>query len=803
MQIAYNWLLDYLPQPVSVEELSEILTSIGLEVEAVEKSESIPGSLNGLVIGQVETCIPHPNADKLKITTVNIGSGASLPIVCGASNVAEGQKVVVATVGTTVHPTNGDSFLIKKAKIRGEVSEGMICAEDEIGLGESHEGIMVLPSDVVVGTLAKDYFKIPESDYTIHIGLTPNRSDGNSHIGVAKDVCAYMSHHKAAHWSVTYPETTIPENVIAGSLPVDIAVESPEACPRYAGLTISGVKIQQSPEWLTERLRTIGLRSINNIVDITNYVLHEYGQPLHAFDYDKITDHKIIVKHLQEGTKFITLDDKERTLRQADLMICDPEKALCIAGVFGGSGSSISEQTTNIFLESAYFDPKSIRRTSLHHGLRTDAATHFEKGVDIEMVLPALKRAAMLITTIAGGRISSSITDLYPKKIEAVKINVKYNYINSLCGKEYPAAAVDTILSALGFTILNKTSEFIEVEVPSNKPDVKQAADIAEEILRIDGLDNVAIPSRLNISLHRRPAPAARKWKESLAKYLTHAGLQEIVTNSITNSKYYPEAMPMVRMINSLSSELDVLRPEILESGLEVIAYNVNRKSQDLKLYEFGNIYRKEAVDKYNQSAKLALWITGNVREQNWQQPAQKSDIYYLKGLVQQLFLLCGIKKIQESEDNNIIEWKRGKQAIVKAYTVPSDKLKAFDIKQDVFYAEIDIQHFVEAAEGVAVRYSELPKYPSMRRDLALILDKNVPYSKVAAIAQAQKWEALKGYDLFDVFESEKIGNDKKSLALSFTFQLNDRTLTDEEVDAMMKQLISTYQKDLQATIRE
>ncbi len=802
MQIAYNWLLDYLPQPVSIEELSKILTGIGLEVEAVEKSESVPGGLAGLVIGKVETCAPHPNADKLKVTTVDIGNGTVLPIVCGAPNVAAGQKVVVAPVGTTVHPSKGEPFPIKKAKIRGEVSEGMICAEDEIGLGESHAGIMILPDDAVVGTLAKDYFNIGEADFTIHIGLTPNRSDGNSHIGVAKDVCAYLTHHKGEAAAVKYP--SVPENMqpVADGLPVTIDVQSAEACPRYAGIVIRGIKVQPSPEWLVKRLQTIGVRSINNVVDITNYVLHEYGQPLHAFDYDTIAQHKIVVRQAKEGEKFVTLDEKERTLRSEDLMICDAEQPMCIAGVFGGARSGVSEQTKNIFLESAYFNPRSIRRTSMHHGLRTDAATHFEKGVDIAMIIPALKRAAALIVEIAGGSIASEVYDVYPKPLKVQTITVQYNFINNLCGKKYAHEAVDHILKALGFTLLNKTADFIEVEVPSNKPDVKQPADIAEEVLRIDGLDNVEIPSRLNISLHRRPAPASRKWKEKIAAYLTAAGLQEIVTNSITNSKYYSEDTPLVKMINNLSSELDVMRPSMLESGLEVIAYNANRKAQDLKLYEFGNTYVQEAVGKYQQSERLAIWISGNSHDQHWQHGAQKSDLYYIKGIVAYIFELCGIKKIQETVAEDTIEWKRGKQSIAKVTSVASDKLKSFDIRQEVYFADIDVQALTEAAQSVTIKYTELPKYPSMKRDLALVLDKNVPYSKVEAIVKAQKWEALKQYDLFDVFESEKLGAGKKSLALSITFQLNERTLTDEEVDNMMKQLIASYQKDLQAIVR-
>ncbi len=803
MRIAYSWLSNYLPEPIPVDELSEILTGIGLEVEAVEKAESIPGSLEGLIIGEVLTCIPHPNADKLKITTVNVGSDTALPIVCGAPNVAAGQRVVVATVGTTVHPTNGEAFAIKKAKIRGEVSEGMICAEDEIGLGGSHAGIMVLPEDASIGMAAAAYFKIPAAEQAIEIGLTPNRSDAMSHIGVARDVCAFKQAHTGdvARWQLKMPEAAIP--AATANLPININVIAGEACPRYSGITIAGVTVAPSPDWLQQKLKAIGLRPINNIVDITNYVLHEYGQPLHAFDYDKIAGAAIHVKHLPEGTLFTTLDDKERKLRAEDLMICDSEKGLCIAGVMGGTQSGVSNATQNIFLESAWFQPRSIRRSSLHHGLRTDAATHFEKSADIALVLPALKRAAALILEIAGGAIASEVIDIYPVPLPERSIKVAFDYINKLCGKVYAAEIVTTILTAQGFVVKNKTATEIEVIVPTNKADVHQPADIAEEVLRIDGLNNVPIPSRLNISLQRRPAPTARKWKEKMAVYLTGAGLQEIVTNSITNSKYYPEHPQLVHMINNLSSELDVMRPHMLESGLEVVAYNANRKSQDLRLYEFGNIYLQESVGKYRQSAKLAIWITGNSTAQNWQQPTKKADIYNAKGIVAALLTVCGIKKYQESVTEQGMEWKRGKDVLASVTKIDAAKLKSFDIKQEVFYAEIDIENWVNAAEGTIIKYQELPKYPAMKRDLALVVDKAVPYAKVAGIAQTQKWEALKSYDLFDVFENEKIGADKKSLALSFTFQLNDRTLTDEEVDGMMKQLIAAYQKDLQAVIRE
>jgi phenylalanyl-tRNA synthetase beta chain len=803
MRIAYSWLNNYLPETIPVDQLSEILTNIGLEVEGIDKVESVKGSLEGLIIGEVLSCERHPNADKLSITTVNIGGEAILPIVCGAPNVAAGQRVVVATVGTTVYPTSGESFVIKKAKIRGEVSEGMICAEDEIGLGNSHAGIMVLPEDAPIGMPAAQYFKIAPAELVIEIGLTPNRSDAMSHIGVARDVCAYMQAHTGDRnkWQIKMP--VIEEVSHSHQLPITVNVVAAEACPRYCGVSIKGVQIAPSPEWLQLKLKSIGLRPINNVVDITNYVLHEYGQPLHAFDYDKINNATIEVKHLPEGTLFTTLDDRERKLRAEDLMICDSQHGMCIAGVIGGTQSGVSNNTTNIFLESAWFNPRSIRRTSLYHGLRTDAATHFEKSVDIALVVPALKRAAALILEIAGGVIASDFIDIYPQPLPERCVTFTYEYINRICGKEYEPTSILTILTAQGFTIKSQTETTVEVGVPTNKADVHQPADIAEEVLRIHGLNNIDIPARLNISLQRRQPPTARRWKEKIASYLAGAGLQEIVTNSITNSKYYPNHTQLVRMINSLSSELDVMRPQMLESGLEVIAYNANRKLQDLRLFEFGNIYTQLAIGKYEQKSKLAIWLSGNLNQPHWQQQGKKVDIYLAKGIVSSLLQLCGIKKFQEQVQDQRIDWKRGKDVLATVLMVDAERLKAFDIRQEVYYIEIDVETWVSAAEGAQIKYQELPKFPAMKRDLAVVLDKSIPYAKVAAIAQSQKWDALRNYELFDVFENEKIGADKKSLALSFTFQLHDRTLTDEEVDGMMKTLIAAYQKDLNATIRE
>ncbi|MCD6012163.1 MAG: phenylalanine--tRNA ligase subunit beta [Flavipsychrobacter sp.] len=812
MIISYQWLLEYLPEPLPVNELSKILTSIGLEVEAVEPVGGIPGGLEGLVIGEVLTCGRHPNADKLSVTTVNLGGPEAVQIVCGAPNVAAGQKVVVAPVGTTVHPVEGAPFLIKKAKIRGEESCGMICAEDEIGLGKSHAGIMILPPEAAVGMLAKEYFNIPQADLAIHIGLTPNRSDANSHIGVARDVCAYLTHHREGKYAVKMPVGEIGEhgNVEQresgrpqGYTPtIRVKIEAPDACARYTGVSIKNIKVGASPEWLQKRLQTIGSRSINNIVDITNYVLHEYGQPLHAFDADKINGSEIIVKCLPEGTTFTALDEKERKLQGNDLMICDAKGPVAIGGVFGGLHSGINESTTNVFLESAYFDPTHIRRTSLHHGLRTDAATHFEKGVDINNVIPAMKRAAAMIVEVAGGEIASAVVDEYPKPLQPQTVTVTYQYIHKLSGKHYKQIAIQELLTASGFEIINETNEALTLKVPSNKTDVAHPADIVEEILRIDGLDNIQIPSRLNISL-AKTQPGDREIRNRAAELLCGMGLQEILTNSIVNSKYYPERNDLVKMINSLSSELDVMRPSMLEGALEVIQYNCNRKSQDLSLFEFGNTYTQHN-GKYIQEAKLAISVTGNVRTTHWDQKAQPANIFHLKGIINNLLNYGGIKNVAlvYGEDGSIT-WKWKNQPLCTATQVTPKRLKEFDVKQDVYFAEINWDLWVKAVAAGKIKYTEVPKFPAVQRDIAIVIDNTITYEQVQKTTEQLKLDALHSFGLFDVFESEKLGQGKKSLALSYTFQLQDRTLTDAEIEQLMKQLMDVYKNKLSAQIRE
>ena len=721
MIISYNWLMDYLPirqaglpEPVPVNELSQILTSIGLEVEAIERAEAIRGGLEGLVIGEVMSCEKHENADKLRVTTVNTGGEALLHIVCGAPNVATGQKVVVAPVGTTVHPNTGAPFQIKKAKIRGADSEGMICAEDEIGLGDSHAGIIVLPPDAPVGTLARDYFNVPATDFSIHIGLTPNRSDANSHMGVARDVCAYLTHQKGKKYSIVLPRE---EQGLADRQTkelVKVSVEATDACPRYAGISLKHVKVGDSPEWLKQRLQAIGVRSINNIVDVTNYVLHEYGQPLHAFDADQLANNEIIVKFQPEGTPFTGLDDKERKLRSDDLMICDGAGGVCIGGVFGGAQSGITAGTKHVFLESAYFDPMHIRKTSMHHGLRTDAALHFEKGVDINNVLPALLRAAALITEVAGGEVASAVTDVYPTALLPVMVSVSYAYIEKLSGKQYTPAAIKEMLTALGFVVVHEDAARLQLQVPTNKPDVTQPADIVEEILRIDGLDNIVLTGRLDIAL-TKALPGDRALRERMAELLCGMGMQELVTNSIVNSKYYPDEQHLVRMINSLSSELDVLRPSMLESGLEVIQYNCNRKSQDLCLFELGSVYHQYA-EKYVQESRLAIWVTGHVQAANWNQSGQKANVFYLKGVLNNMLAYSGIHAVTityaENGGESVTQWKWKNQLLCSIQKIATQKLKEFDVKQDVYYADVHWDVWVKAQAAGKIHFSEVPKFP-------------------------------------------------------------------------------------------
>ena len=806
MTISYKWLSEYLPVTIEPERLSRILTSIGLEVEEMENFEEVKGGLKGLVIGEVLQSEQHPNADKLKLTKVNIGSGEPLQIVCGAPNVAAGQKVIVATVGTTIYPTSGDPLTMKVAKIRGVESYGMICAEDEIGLGTSHAGIIVLPADVKVGMKAEEYFN-PFSDVIYEIGLTPNRMDAMSHWGVARDVCAYLTHHDKKELKPALPPTTF--KVDKATLPISVSIEDKKACKRYSGVCIANVKVQESPKWLQERLKSIGLRPINNIVDITNFIQHETGQPLHAFDYDQVNGHTVIVKTLADGTPFVTLDDKERKLSSEDLMICDSREPMCIAGVFGGLHSGVTEKTTNIFLESAYFDPIYIRKTSFRHGLRTDAATRFEKGIDISNTVNVAKRAAVLIKEIAGGTIASDIVDIYPDPEPKREVTIKYHYLKKLSGKNYHPDTVKKILEALGFTVAREGVDAISLQVPYHKPDVSLPADIVEEILRIDGLDNIGIPTTISISPSIEQNYKAEILKEKTSNVLTGLGFSEILTNSITNSAYFSdeELKTAVRLLNNLSNELNIMRPSMLHTALEVIAFNLNRKNNNLRFFEFGKTYSTTGVGQYNEANHLCLYLTGQVNENQWKEKANLSDIYYIKGVAEALLLNLGInhdgfETINTNELESGLSIHLNGEKILELGRVNSRLASKFDIKQPVFFADFYWDTVLKYA-GRQVQFKEIAKYPSVERDLAMVVPKSMKYKEISERIDKLRLNKLKGIKLFDVFESEKLGKDKKSLAVNFTFLDEEKTLTDKEIDSWMTKIMTTLEKELNAEIRK
>jgi len=805
MTISYKWLSNYLPVEVEPERLSRILTSIGLEVEKMETYEEVKGGLKGLVIGEVLEVQQHPNADKLRLTRVNIGA-EELKIVCGAPNVAAGQKVVVATVGTTIYPTSGEPLTMKVAKIRGEESHGMICAEDEIGLGHSHAGIMVLPEDAKVGTKASEYFD-PYSDIIYEIGLTPNRMDAMSHWGVARDVCAYLSHHDRKEIKPVLPYANIKAD--NHSLNINVTIEDKEACKRYSGTCIGNVKVKESPKWLQQRLKAIGLRPINNIVDITNFIQHETGQPLHAFDYDAITGHTVIVKKMNEGTSFKTLDEKERKLSAEDLMICNAEEGMCIAGVFGGMKSGVTEDTKNIFLESAFFDPITIRKTSFRHQLRTDAATRFEKGIDISNTVNVLKRAALMIKELAGGELSSEVIDIYPDPQAKKEVAVKYHYIKKLTGKNYHPDTIKGILHSLGFSVIKEGMDAMSVEVPYHKPDISLPADIVEEIVRIDGLDNIEIPSTITISPSIEEAYKAEQLKEKISNILTGLGYTEILTNSITNSAYFTaeESQRIVKLVNNLSSELDILRPSMLHTALPVIAFNLNHKNTALKLYEFGKTYATEDVGKYHETNHLRLYLTGQLAENTWREKSKAVDIYYVKGIVASVLSNLGIhtngfdESITKEFENTLSITVNGIKLVELGKVTRSLQAK-FDIKQPVYFADFYWDAILKQA-GKKVQYKEVSKYPAVERDLAMVVPKSMKYAEVEERIGKLRLNKLQQVKLFDVFESEKLGADKKSLAVNFTFLDEEKTLTDKEIDAWMNRIMTTLEKELQAEIRK
>jgi phenylalanyl-tRNA synthetase beta chain len=809
MTISYKWLLEYLPVEPDPEKLSRILNSIGLEVESLEKYEEVKGGLKGLLVGEVLDVQKHPNADKLSLTKVNTGNGTPLSIVCGAPNVAVGQKVVVAPVGSTIYPVTGDPLTMKLAKIRGEESHGMICAEDEIGLGISHQGIMVLNPATLVGISAAEYFK-PYDDYIFEIGLTPNRSDAMSHLGVARDICAYLGHHERKTYSIRTPFNK-PFKTEENTVPVTVSVENRQSCPRYSGVGISGIKVGPSPEWLVKKLKAIGVRPINNVVDVTNFILHETGQPLHAFDADMIRGNKIIVKNLPAGTPFVSLDEKERKLSEEDLMICNGNsEPMCIGGVFGGLHSGVSATTTKVFLESAWFDPGSIRRSSFRHNLRTDAATRFEKGVDIGNTVNVLKRAALMIAELSGGRIASEIKDAYPDPVAKKQVSVKYHYIKKLSGKNYHPDTVKKILEGLGFGIDRDTIDELTVSVPLHKTDISLPADIVEEVMRIDGFDNIDIPSVITISPSVDTAGREPVLREKIAGVLTGLGFNEIMNNSITNSAFLDEEEKgvAVKMMNNLSAELDVLRTSMLETGLLTVLHNLNRKNNSLKLFEFGKTYTTTGTGKYQETEHLALFVTGNAREQDWRHKKEEADIFLVKGVVQSLLTQLGIRDAEfmsagHHKFQELIQVKNGDTIIATIGKVSKGMLNTFDIRQDVFYADILWSACIAISNGLSLSYKEIPRFPAVQRDLAFVVDRTLPYGRVETAATLAGVKKLRNLRLFDVFESEKLGQEKKSMAVSFTFLDEEKTLTDKEVDEMMQKIIVTFEQELQAEIRK
>jgi phenylalanyl-tRNA synthetase beta chain len=806
MTISYKWLSEYLPVTLDPERLSTILTSVGLEVEKMEQFEEIKGGLKGLVIGQVLSSEQHPNADKLKLTKVDVGAGEPLQIVCGAPNVAAGQKVVVATVGTTIYPSSGDPLTMKVAKIRGVESYGMICAEDEIGMGTSHAGIMVLPADARVGTTAEQYFE-PFNDIIYEIGLTPNRMDAMSHSGVARDVCAYLSHHDKKEVKPLLPKNDFKAD--NNSLKIEVTIENNKACKRYSGVCLSNVQVKASPKWLQEKLKAIGLRPINNIVDITNFIQHETGQPLHAFDYDKIKGHKVVVKTMNEGTLFTTLDEKERKLNGEDLMICDAGYPMCIAGVFGGLHSGVTSETTNIFLESAYFDPIFIRKSSFRHGLRTDAATRFEKGIDISNTVNVVKRAAMLVKEIAGGKIASNIIDVYPDPQPKPQVSIKYHYLKKLSGKNYHPDTVKNILQSLGFTLERDNMDTLTVSVPYHKPDVSLPADLVEEILRIDGLDNIDIPTTISISPSIEENYRGEILKEKISNVLTGLGFTEILTNSITNAAYFSpdELQHVVRLLNNLSSELDIMRPSMLQTALEVISFNTNRKNNNLRFFEFGKTYSTSGVGKYHEKSHLCLYVTGQLGENQWKESTKSSDIYYLKGVASSILASLGVKtdSFEPSETNELhagIAALYNGEKVAELGQVQNELMAKFDVKHPVFFADLYWDTIIEQGNK-KVQFKEISRYPSVERDLALVVPKTMKYKDISEQLSKLRLNKLQQVRLFDVFESEKLGKDKKSMAINLTFMDDEKTLTDKEIDTWMNKIMTTLEKELNAEVRK
>lgn len=819
MNISYNWLKEYVNFDLTPDEVAAALTSIGLETGGVEEVQTIKGGLEGLVIGEVLTCEEHPNSDHLHITTVNLGNGEPTQIVCGAPNVAAGQKVVVATLGAKLY--DGDEcFTIKKSKIRGVESTGMICAEDEIGIGTDHAGIIVLPADAVPGTLAKDYYNV-KSDYVLEVDITPNRADACSHFGVARDIYAYLiqNGYKAELKKPSVDAFKVDNH----DLDIDVVVENNEACPRYAGVSIKGITVKESPEWMQNILRTIGVRPINNIVDITNYIVHELGQPLHCFDAD-VVGKKVIVKTLPEGTPFTTLDGVERKLSDRDLMICNENGPMCIAGVFGGLDSGVTDKTVNVFLESAYFHPTWIRKSARRHGLNTDASFRFERGIDPLYTDYVLKHAALLVQELAGGIVSSEIKDVYPVPFSKFNVDITYKKINTLIGKDIPVETVKSIVGSLEMKITNETAEGLSLAVPPYRVDVTRDVDVIEDILRIYGYNNVEIPSTLKSSLTTKgEADKSYKLQSLISEQLVGCGFNEILNNSLTKAAYYEElesfpAKNLVMLMNPLSNDLNCMRQTLLFGGLESITHNANRKNADLKFFEFGNCYyfneEKKNPEKvlaaYNEDYHLGLWVSGKNVANSWAHADEQSSVYELKAYVENVFLRLGIDMrnlvVGNLTDDLFsaalsVNTKGGKRLAVFG-VITKKQLKAFDIDNEVYYADLNWNELMKAIKSVKVSYKEICKFPAVKRDLALLLDKQVQFAEIEKIAFESERKLLKEVSLFDVYEGKNLEAGKKSYAVSFMLQDENQTLNDKQIDKIMSKLIANLESKLGAKLR-
>jgi len=807
MKISYNWLKQFLNTKWTAEEIEVLLTDLGLEVGGISSFESIAGGLEGIVVGHVESCEAHPNADRLKLTKVNVGKDNLLNIVCGAPNVEAGQNVPVALIGTTLYDEKAQPWVIKKGKIRGEVSEGMICAEDEIGLGKSHEGIMVLDSSLEVGTPLKEVFAV-EHDKVLDIDLTPNRADAMSHWGVARDLRAGLIQNDI---NIPLDTPSVSSFYVENrSLKASISVMNPELAPRYCGVTLSGLEVKDSPTWLKNRLRAIGINPKNNVVDATNYVLHELGQPLHAFDLDKVKNNKIEVKTLKHGTKFTTLDGVERELHEDDLMICDAEKPLCIAGIFGGIESGVTTSTTDIFLESAYFNPVSIRKTAKRHGLNTDASFRFERGIDPNITEFALKRAATLIQDIAGGVVSSEVDDFYPKKIEDFQVFLTFNKINQLIGQELDTGIIKTILTSLDIKVNNVSESGLGLTIPAYRVDVQREVDVIEEILRVYGYNNIKTDSKFNISIANTSIFDDHKIQNKIANQLVSQGFFEIMSNSLTTKDYIHLDEDLkeehnVTILNALSSDLSVMRQSMLFSGLESISYNINRKSTDQKLFEFGKTYHKE--DTYIENKHLSIFLTGAKTKDNWSFKTQSTNFFELKSYLEAIFQKLGLNTViyHSAESDSISEGLQGQinsHKVVEFGRVKSHILKEFNIDQDVLFADVQWDNVMKCIQKNQLKVKDIPKYPSTQRDFALLLDETVRFDDLKTAAFQTDKKLLKAVDLFDVYQGEKLPNRKKSYALRFKFMDDKKTLTDKQVDKIMKKLQTEFESKFNASLR-